>query len=480
MERQLFIAGRWQASASGETMKLTSPATGDTVAIVPRGAREDVDLAVTAAKAAQPGFQKWTAFERADLCHRVADEISRRREPLAKHLSLEQGKPYHAEALGEVDTAAKMWRMAAEDAKRLDGTSPPSEDRRKRIVTIRQPRGVYGVISPWNFPLAIPTEYLSAGVVMGNALVWSPAPSTAGCACLLMECLEAAEAPAGIVNLVTGEGAVVGDEIAGHAGIDAIGFTGSSGVGSLVSRRASGKPQLMELGGNAPTLVFADADITRAAECAGRGAIWNAGQICDSTERILVERSIHEPFMKELLRVVAEFQLGHPLEKSTTLGPMHNARQVAHLESHLAQAVRQGAQVLVGGARASDKPTACYFPATVVDQVQPHMLLNCEETFGPVAAVLTFDTEEEAIRLAHGSATGLAAALFTSDVGRAFRLGEQLQYGLVNINEGSAYWQPHTPFGGYSGKISGFGRLGGRYTLEEMSQVKQLVFDIGE
>jgi acyl-CoA reductase-like NAD-dependent aldehyde dehydrogenase len=479
MEFQHYINGQWTASSDGQTMPVVSPATGEVVAVVAKGTRDDVGRAVAAARAAQPAFQKLTAFERADLCHKVADEITKRREALAKHLALEQGKPMQAEAFGEVDTTAKMWRMAAEDAKRLEGTSPQTEDRRKRIVTIRQPRGVVGAITPWNFPLAIPTEYLAPGLVTGNALVWCPAPTVAGLACLLMECIAAAGVPAGIVNLVTGEGAVVGDEIAGHPGIAMVGFTGSSATGSLVGKRAAGKPSLLELGGNAPTLVFADADIKRAAESAGRGAIWNAGQICDSTERILVHRKIHDEFMHELLKVVAEFKLGHPLEATTTLGPMHTAREIVRIESHLADAAKQGAKIVVGGKKAEGLPTGNYFPATVVDGVRPEMLLNHEETFGPVAAVLTFDDEDEAVRIAHGSPTGLAAAVFTSDVGRGFRLGEQLQYGIVNINEGSAYWQLHTPFGGYSGKTSGHGRLGGRYTLEEMTCVKQIVFDIG-
>jgi acyl-CoA reductase-like NAD-dependent aldehyde dehydrogenase len=478
MDLKMSIGGRWVESTGGQTMTLTSPATGKPIATVPRGTRDDVGLAVAAARRAQPAYARLTAFERCKLCHRIADVITARREDLARHLSLEQGKPYHAEALGEIDVTARFFRMAAEDATRLDGATIPSEDPRKRIFTVRVPRGVYGVITPWNFPFAIPSEYLSAALATGNAVVWSPAPTTAGCAVRLMECLIEADVPAGVVNLVTGEGAEVGDEVAGHEGIDAIGFTGSPATGLAVSRRAAGKPQLLELGGNSPTLVLQDADVAQAAQSAGRGSFWNAGQICDSTERILVHRSAHDLLIDELTRIAGEFHLGDPLNDKTTLGPVHTPRQARNMDRHVQDAVAKGARVVTGGNPRDGLPTQLYYPPTIIDAVKPDMLLNLEETFGPVAPVLTFDDEDEAVAIANGSSTGLVASLFTNDLGRAFRVAERLQAGIVNINEGSAYWQPHTPFGGYSGKKSGVGRLGGRYTLEEMTQTKCFVVDV--
>lgn len=475
----MHVDGRWVASGSGRTMPVISPVTGEEIATVPQGDRADVGRAVLAARRAQGGFARLTAFERARLCHAVADAIAARREALARHLTLEQGKPYHAEALGEVDTTAAMFRMAAEDVTRLDSAVIPSREAAKRIITIRQPRGVYGVITPWNFPLAIPAEYLSAALAAGNAIVWVPAPTTAGCAVHLMECIVEAGIPPGVVNLVTGEGAEVGDEVAGHPGVDAVGFTGSSATGLLVSRRAAGKPQLLELGGNSPTIVLADADVAEAARRAGRGAFRNAGQICDSTERILVDRRVHEPFLETLLASAREFRLGDPRSAETTLGPVNNERPAALMDRHLEDARSKGARILAGGHREDGYPTALYYPATVVDGVRPEMLLNLEETFGPVAPVLIFDSEEEAVAVANSAPSGLVAALFTRDLGRAFRIAERLAAGIVNINESTAYWQPHTPFGGYSGKASGVGRLGGRYTLQEMSQIKTLVIDVG-
>jgi len=476
----LCINGRWVPSASGRTMNVISPVTGEQVATVTRGSREDVGNAVNAAHAAQPAFARLTAFERGRLCHRIADLIERRREDLAEYLTLEQGKPYHAEALGEVDTTAVMFRLAAEDITRLESAVIPSNDRAKRIFTIRQPRGVYGVITPWNFPLAIPAEYLSAGLAGGNAIVWVPAPTTAGCAIRMMECLLEAEVPNGVLNLVTGEGAEVGDEVAGHPGIDAIGFTGSSATGLHVSRRAAGKPQLLELGGNSPTIVLGDADVTEAALRVGRGAFRNAGQICDSTERILVDRSIHDNFVAVLLDVAGTFRLGDPRKRDTTLGPLNNERPARQLDHHVEDALQKGARILTGGRHEEGMPTDLYYPATVVDNVGPDMLFNLEETFAPVAPVLSFDEEDQAVAIANSAPSGLVAALFTHDLRKAFRIAEHLQAGIVNINESSAYWQPHTPFGGYSGKTSGTGRLGGRYTLLEMTQIKSLVVDIGE
>ncbi len=480
VQMSMYIDGRWVSASSGETMPVVSPVTGGQIASVPKGTREDVGRAIEAARAAQPAFARLTAFERSRLCHRIADEVERRREALAQHLTLEQGKPYHAEALGEVRTTAEMFRMAAEDITRLETAVIPSSDRAKRIFTIRQPRGVYGVITPWNFPLAIPTEYLSAGLAAGNAIVWVPAPTTAGCAVKLMECLVEADLPPGAVNLVTGEGTVVGDELAGHPGIDAIGFTGSSDTGLAVSRRAAGKPQLLELGGNSPTIVLEDADVVEAAGRTGRGAFRNAGQICDSTERILVHRRVHDAFMDELLSVTSTFRLGDPREAGTTLGPLNNERPARQMDRHLEDAEKKGARVVVGGGPREDFPTRLYYPATVIDGVRPDMLFNLEETFGPVAPVLPFEDEDQAVAIANSTTSGLVAALFTQDLRKAFHIAERLQAGIVNINESSAYWQPQTPFGGYSGKSSGVGRLGGRYTLQEMTQIKTLVVDVAE
>lgn len=475
----MWIGGQWVESISGQLYELTSPVDGQVLASVPKGDRRDVHRAVDAARKAFESFRRFPPFDRRKLLLAVAEVLERRRAQVARQLTLEQGKPYHQEALPEVDITAEMFRMAAEDLVRLDGHLVPSRDASKRIITFRQPRGVYGVITPWNFPLSIPAEYLSAGLAAGNCIVWVPAPAASSTAVRLAECLAEAGVPEGVVNLVTGPGEEVGDELAGHPGVDAIGFTGSSSTGYQVAARASGKPQLLELGGNAAVIVFEDADLAHAAERVAQGSFANAGQICDSVERILVQRSVAERFTEALVKEAGRFRLGDPFDPATTLGPLSNPRGLMRVRHHVADAVQRGARLLLGGASAPGFPTDLYFPPTILDQVTPEMLVNREESFGPVAPVLIFDDESQALQVANGTPWGLVGAVFTRDLARAFRVAEEMQCGVVNVNESSAYWEPHTPFGGFTGRKSGLGRLGGRCTIEEMSQIKTVVLDLG-
>lgn len=474
---RLSVAGHWLDGES-DPVELRSPATGEVIARVGQGGRSDVDRSVTAAWQAHQRLARMTAFERAMLCHRVADLLDERREAIGRDLALEQGKPYRSEAVPEVETAAEMFRDAAEGIKRLETAVIPSSDPAKRVLTLRQPRGVYGILTPWNFPVAIPSEYLSAGLAAGNAMVWKPsewAPVSAG---HLAACFLDAGVPDGALNLVLGDPAEVGDEVAGHPGIVAIGLTGSSRTGQIVARRAAGKPLLLELGGNGPTVIFDDADVDHAVAQTALGCFANAGQICDSTERILVQAAVHGRVVEGLARHASLVRLGPPFDDATTMGPVANEPTAAKVDRHLADAVGRGARVVHGGGRASGFPTSLYYEPTVVDGVTPDMLIQAEETFGPVAPVMAFTDEDQALRWANEAPLGLVGSVFTRDIGRAMRVAEALQCGMVNVNETSAYWQPHTPVGGFTGKESGIGRIGGRYTLLEMTQLKTINIDI--
>jgi acyl-CoA reductase-like NAD-dependent aldehyde dehydrogenase len=474
---RLFIADDW-AAGDAPAVTLTGPATGAPIARVEQASRADVDRAVAAAQREVERLVRMTVFQRAALCHRVADLLLERKEEIASDLSLEQGKPYRSEAVPEVEVAAGMFRDAAECARRLDGAVIPSADPAKRVLTLRQARGVYGIITPWNYPVAIPSEYLGPGLATGNAMVWKPSEWTPLSAWHLMRCIADAGAPAGALSLLQGAPQEIGDAVVSHPQVVAIGLTGSSRTGQIVAQRAAGKPMLLELGGNGPTIVFDDADLERAVARTAYGCFANAGQICNSTERILVQRPVHDDVVSGLVDEARRVRLGSPFEDDTTMGPLCSEPTAAKVDDHLRDAIAGGGQVVFGGTRAEGFPTRLYYQPTVIDGVQPTMKLNLEETFGPVAPLLEFQDEEEALALANATPLGLQGSVFTRDLTKALRVAERLQTGLVNINETSAYWQPHTPTGGFDGKRSGIGRIGGMYTLLEMTQLKTINLDL--
>jgi succinate-semialdehyde dehydrogenase/glutarate-semialdehyde dehydrogenase len=466
-----FIGGVW--SDGPESMRVVSPATGEILGHIPRSDRATAEAAIQAARQAQRGWAEVPVWERSAMCEAIAASIRSNSERLARILSLEQGKP-RAEAEGEVSAAVAGFKLAAELVKQLGGETIPTEDPGKLVLTLRQPRGVYAVVTPWNFPINIPVEYLAPAIATGNAVVWNPAPSTALCAVELMRAIAAAGLPAGVVNLVIGEGATVGDEIVANPGTDAVGFTGSSATGRRIAERAAGKPLLLELGGNGPVIVFEDADLEKAAQATAIGAFLNAGQVCSASERVLVHKSVARPFAERLAVLARERVLGNPLHDGVTMGPLNNKGVAQKTREHVEEALTAGAELVCGGKPRPDLGSPLFFEPTVLLGVMPDMRVNLEETFGPVVPILVFETDDEALQLACNNDYGLSASVFTSTMSRALRFGKLLPAGIVNINEAPIYWELHLPFGGGAGKKSGIGRIGGRHTLEAMTVVKTI------
>jgi acyl-CoA reductase-like NAD-dependent aldehyde dehydrogenase len=472
----MYIGGEWTDSVDGESFERISPVTGELLANLPKGNREDAQAAIDAANRARSHMASMPVFERAALCHAIADVLQSKHKSMGEELSLEQGKTYR-EACDEILFAAELYRDAAENIKRLETSIVPSVDPNKRILTIRQPHGVVAIITPWNFPVGIPSEYLSAALAAGNTVVWKPAPTSSIIAIRLVECFLEAGVPEGSVNLLFGD-AEVGDEMVASPGTHAVGLTGSSAVGNAVAQRAGAKPILLELGGNGPTIILDDADLERAIEGTAFGCYHNAGQICQSSERILTHNKIHDAVLEGLVEKARSIKLGHPLDEATTMGPLNNEGVAKKMDEHLADAVQKGATVVTGGRRAEGFPTALYYEPTVVDGVPPESLFNHEETFGPVAPVISTEDLDEAIAVANSCGLGLCCSVYTSNLSKAFYCAEQLECGVVNVNESAAYWDGRIPFGGYSGKGSGVGRLGGKETILSMTQLKSMVMDV--
>ncbi len=475
---KLFVNGQWVESECKERIDVVNPATGKLLASIPLGSARDVALAVESARKAWQGWRLTPPFERAAACHRIADRILARKEEIASIISLEQGKPYFAEALPEVEETAENFRIAAEDVKRLETPIIPARDPNKRLFTFKVAIGTWAIITPWNFPTVIPSEYFGPGLAAGNTIVFKPAEQTPLAGFLLTQCIAEAELPPGVFNLVSGDGPTTGDAIVTHPGIDGIGLTGETTTGDTIQRRAGVKKLLMELGGNGPQIVLEDADLVRAAKAAAFGAYFNAGQVCCATERVLVDRRVHNDFLDLVIQEAKNIRVGDPFLSDVKMGPMNNVSVLEKTERHLGDALQKGARIVFGGRRASGHPTNMFFEPTVIDNVSADTLLNKEETFGPVVPVITVDGYDKAIDLANSTGYGLQMAVFTRDIDKAFYFADRLRCGNVVINDTTDYWEAHEPFGGGGGTRSGYGRLGGRFTFDDMTHLKTVALHV--
>ncbi len=410
-------------------------------------------------------------------CTAAADLLDQRAEDLARQLTSEQGKPIATEARGEIEESAEIFRWAAEEVKRLETPVLPGADPDKKVLTFRRANGVYACITPWNFPMNIPAELLAPGLGGGNAVILKPSEYTPLTGAALVEACLDAGFPPGAISLVQG-GGDIGAALVGHDGVDAVAFVGSQQTAEAIVRTAGLKRTLIEASGNGPQIVCDDADLEAAAEAAVYGAEFAAGQCCVATERLLVQASVHDELLERVLERAGQVRLGDPHDEATTLGPLNNEPVAAKMDTHLADAVDRGYEVVLGGSRATGYATELFYPLTVVDGVGTDGLLFRDETFGPVLPLTTFQDDDEAIRLANDTSLGLQAAVFTSSLTRAFRYIDHLRAGTVVVNDSTCFWEPHPPFGGASGTKTGWGRIGGKYTLLDMTDLRAAVIDV--
>jgi succinate-semialdehyde dehydrogenase/glutarate-semialdehyde dehydrogenase len=478
VDLKLYVGGDWVEGSGDGVIEIRSPATGEHIANLPKASADDVRRAAEAAGKAQREWRNVGAWQRAEICHRIGDELERRVDELAQVQTLEQGKPL-AESVGDIKEAAELYHLHAEDMLRLYGETLPSADTNKRILTFHRPVGVWGVITPWNFPFLIPTELIAPGLATGNALVVKPPSHTPMTTLKAMEAFEAAGLPRGLVSIVPGD-ADVGQWIVREPAVDAIGFVGSSATGEKIQAASGLKRTIMECSGNGPVIVCADANVAEAAKAAAFGAYFCAGQVCVATERVLVHRSVHDEFVEASLAEAGNVVLGDPFQESTNLGPLNNEPVAAKMDRHMADAVDKGAEVLAGGRRRADMPTNLYYEYTLVDSVREDMLLNREESFGPVVPVISGGSDEELLEIANRDPLGLQAAVFTSSLRSAFFFMENLETGQVIVNDTTDYWDINMPFGGAGGKNTGWGRIGGKYTLMDMTDLRTGVIDFSK
>jgi succinate-semialdehyde dehydrogenase/glutarate-semialdehyde dehydrogenase len=463
-----FIDGAWCAADNGEKVRILNPANGALVGEVPVMRASETRRAIEAAAKAQPLWAKKTAKERAAILRRFSELMVAHTDDLAVIMTAEQGKPL-AEAKGEVAYAASFIEWFAEEGKRAYGDVIPTFRADSRLLVLRQPVGVAAAITPWNFPAAMITRKLGPALASGCTFVSKPAPQTPFSALALAELANRAGIPAGVFNVVTGDAEAIGGELTSNPLVRKLSFTGSTAVGKKLLAQCAGtvKKVSMELGGNAPFIVFDDADIDAAVQGAMASKYRNTGQTCVCANRFYVQSGIYDEFAKRLVKAVATLRVGDGLAGPTEQGPLIDARALAKVISHVSDAVEKGASVACGGK--SHALGGNFFEPTVLVDVTPAMRVAREETFGPVAPLFRFETEDDVIRMANDTEFGLAAYFYTRDLARSWRMQEALEYGIVGVNTG-LFSTEVAPFGGV--KESGLGREGSRYGIDDYTELK--------
>ncbi|MEL0083420.1 MAG: NADP-dependent succinate-semialdehyde dehydrogenase [Gammaproteobacteria bacterium] len=471
--QQCYVNGQWIDADSGATIDVTNPADGSVLGTIPKLMDTETRRAIEAADTAWPAWRKKTAKERSAILRRWFELMMENQDDLGKLMTLEQGKPL-AEAKGEIAYGASFVEWFAEEAKRLYGDTIPAPAEDRRIAVIKQPVGVVAAITPWNFPNAMITRKCAPALAAGCPVVIKPATATPYSALALAELGERAGIPAGILNIVTGSAGAIGGELTGNPTVRKLSFTGSTEIGKKLMEQCAGtvKKVSMELGGNAPFIVFDDADIDAAVVGAMASKFRNTGQTCVCANRILVQESVYDEFAEKLTAAVAELTVGPGMDTVNTAGPLIDAAGIAKVEEHVHDACGKGAKIAIGGERHSLGGN--FYQPTVLTDVTTDMLITQDETFGPVAPLFRFKTEEEAIAMANNTPYGLAAYFYARDLGRVWRVSEALETGIVGINTGIISSEV-APFGGV--KESGVGREGSKYGLEEFTEVKYLCIE---
>ncbi|KVN57136.1 NADP-dependent succinate-semialdehyde dehydrogenase [Burkholderia sp. BCCIQ04A] len=467
-----LIDGEWTAADDGATIDVFNPATGSVLGSVPRAGAAETRRAIDAASRALPLWRAKTAKERAALLRRWHDLMLAHREDLAKIMTLEQGKPLN-ESRGEINYAASFVEWFAEEGKRAYGDTIPSTAADKRIVVLKQPIGVCAAITPWNFPAAMLTRKLAPALAAGCTMVLKPASQTPFSALALCVLAVRAGIPDGVISCVTGNASQIGAEITSNPAVRKLSFTGSTEIGKqlLAQCAATAKKTSMELGGNAPFIVFDDADVDAAVRGAIASKYRNAGQTCVCANRLLVQDGIYDHFVTRLEKAVAELVVGNGLDERVTIGPLIDGSAVSKVEEHVQDALAKGARIVTGGQRAALGGN--FFEPTILADATRDMRIFDEETFGPVAPVFRFNTESEAVALANDTPFGLASYFYGRDIARVWRVAEALEYGMVGINDGIVSTEV-APFGGV--KESGLGREGSRHGLDDYLEIKYLCF----
>ncbi len=474
LRQQCYIDGQWCDADGGAAIDVTDPGTGKVMGTVPKMGADETRRAIEAAHKALPGWRAKTAGERSKLLRRLFDLMMQHKDDLGELLSREQGKPL-AEGRGEIAYGAGFIEWFAEEAKRAYGDVIPPHAADRRIVVVKQPVGVVGAITPWNFPNAMITRKLGPALAAGCTIVIKPASATPFAALAIAALCEEAAIPAGVVNVVTGSAGAIGGELTANPKVRKITFTGSTEIGRqlLAASADTVKKVSMELGGNAPFLVFDDADIDAAVEGALISKFRNGGQTCVCTNRFYVQAGIYDEFAEKLAKRVSAMKVGYGLDDGTDIGPLIDEAAVEKVEEHLKDAKDGGAKVLTGGGRSDLSGT--FFKPTVLGDVKHDMLLAREETFGPVAGLIRFEDEDKALRMANDTEFGLASYFYARDMSRIWRVAEALEAGMVGINTGLISTEV-APFGGI--KQSGLGREGSHYGLADYLEIKYMCLGV--